>query len=57
MFMKIEKNKNITRFSQHLDKEYGKLGSKTRDKYQKGFEEFKNNVLPEESKNETVKNH
>lgn len=48
--MKIEKIKNLTQFSDHLDKEYGKSGSKMRDKYEKGFEEFKLNILSEESK-------
>lgn len=37
--MKTKKNKLVS-FDDHLDKEYGKKGTKTRDEYEMGFELF-----------------
>jgi DNA-binding XRE family transcriptional regulator len=34
-------NKNLTSFADHLDKQYGKRGTKKRDNYEEGFEAFK----------------
>jgi len=34
-------NKNLTSFADHLDKQYGKLGTPTRENYEEGFETFK----------------
>ena len=34
-------NKNLTSFADHLDKQYGKLGTPDREKYEEGFETFK----------------
>ena len=34
-------NKNLTSFADHLDKQYGKLGTPAREKYEEGFETFK----------------
>ncbi len=34
-------NKKLTSFAGHLDKQYGKLGTPTREKYEEGFEAFK----------------
>ena len=38
-------NKNLTPLSKILEKEYGKKGTKKRDEFEKGFEEFKLGVL------------
>ena len=45
-------NRNITSFRDHLDAEYGKEGTKTRDQYEAGFEAFKLGVLLHELRNE-----
>ncbi len=45
--MKTKKNK-ITRFEDHLDKEYGKRGTAKREKYEQGFESFKLGVILQE---------
>ena len=43
------KTKNsITRFEDHLDQEYGKIGTPSRDKYEQGFEAFKLGVILQE---------
>ncbi len=39
------KNKNLTSFREHLDKEYGKVGTQSRTEYEEGFEAFKLGVL------------
>jgi HTH-type transcriptional regulator / antitoxin HipB len=39
---------NITNFDDHLDREYGKIGSPSRDKYEQGFEAFKLGVILQE---------
>jgi len=39
---------NITRFEDHLDQEYGKIGTPSRDKYEQGFEAFKLGVILQE---------
>ena len=46
--MKKIKNKNLTSFSDHLDKQYGKVGTTKRDVYEQGFEAFKLGVLIQE---------
>lgn len=38
-------NKNLTSFSDHLDKEYGKRGTKKREKFEEGFDAFKLGVM------------
>ena len=43
--MKKIKNKNLTSFADHLDKEYGKIGTAKREAYEQGFEAFKLGVL------------
>ncbi len=42
------KKNNVTSFSDHLDKLYGKVGTKTRSEYEDGFESFKLGVLLQE---------
>ncbi len=34
-------NNHLTSFADHLDREYGKRGTKKREKYERGFEVFK----------------
>lgn len=46
--MKKEKNKNLTSFTDHLDKQYGKIGTAKRDDFEQGFEAFKLGVLIQE---------
>ena len=43
--MKKTKNKNLTSFAVHLDKQYGKRGTAKRETYEQGFEAFKLSVL------------
>jgi HTH-type transcriptional regulator / antitoxin HipB len=45
-------NKNLTSFADHLDSEYGKLGTETREKYEAGFEAFKLGVMLQELRKE-----
>lgn len=40
--------KNLTSFADHLDKEYGKRGTKKREAYEREFEAFKIGVLIQE---------
>ncbi|MBK8701924.1 MAG: helix-turn-helix transcriptional regulator [Saprospiraceae bacterium] len=42
------KNNNLTSFRDHLDAEYGKIGTKSRTEYEEGFEAFKLGVLLQE---------
>jgi len=47
------KNKTrVVRFEDHLNKEYGVLGTKTRDQYEEGFEAFKLGVMLQEFRKE-----
>jgi len=39
------KNNKIKSFRQHLDEQYGKVGTPSRDEYEEGFEAFKLGVL------------
>jgi DNA-binding XRE family transcriptional regulator len=39
------KSNNLTSFKDHLDKEYGKVGTQSRTEYEEGFEAFKLGVL------------
>ncbi len=45
--MKTNKKKIIT-FNEHLDNEYGKVGTARRNKYEQGFEAFKLGVMLQE---------
>ena len=45
--MKTMKNKTIS-FQEHLDREYGKRGTRTREKYEQGYETFKLGVMLQE---------
>ena len=46
--MKKTKNKTLTSFADHLDKQYGKRGTAKREAYEQGFEAFKLGVLIQE---------
>lgn len=46
--MKNKENKNLTSFSDHLDQQYGKRGTKEREKFEEGFEAFKLGVMIQE---------
>lgn len=43
-------DKRITSFDDHLDEQYGKDGTETRDKFQEEFETFKIGVLIQEAR-------
>lgn len=45
-------NKNLTSFSEHLDSQYGKRGSESREKYEQEFETFKLGVMLQELRKE-----
>lgn len=44
----MNKGIKITKFSDHLDQEYGKIGTPGRDKYEQEFEAFKLGVMLQE---------
>lgn len=44
----MSKKSKITTFQEHLDKRYGKSGSKSRDNYEQGFEAFKLGIILQE---------
>lgn len=48
--MKKKLNKHLTSFEDHLDKQYGKKGTRKREKYEQGFESFKLGVLIQEAR-------
>ena len=49
--MKTE-NKKITSFAQHLDAQYGKTGTETRQKHEEEYESFELGVLIQEMRKE-----
>jgi hypothetical protein len=48
----MKKKRNITSFSEHLDKQYGKRGTKKREKYEQEFETFKLGVMLQDLRKE-----
>src|SRR4030043_1103757 len=50
--MKKTVNKNLTSFEDHLDQQYGKLGTPEREKFEEGFEAFKLGVMIQELRKE-----
>jgi DNA-binding transcriptional regulator YiaG len=46
--MKNQTNSNLTSYETHLDVQYGKRGTETRENYEQGFEAFKLGVLIQE---------
>jgi len=45
-------NKNLTSFGRHLDKQYGKPGTKQREAYEQEFEAFKLGIFIQELREE-----
>jgi DNA-binding XRE family transcriptional regulator len=48
-----KKHKNLTSFNDHLDQQYGKRGTKNREKYEEGFEAFKLGVMIQQLRKES----
>jgi DNA-binding XRE family transcriptional regulator len=46
--MKNKEKKKLTSFSDHLDQQYGKRGTKEREMFEEGFEAFKLGVMIQE---------
>lgn len=46
----MKTNRKITSFDDHLDKQYGKIGTESRDKFQEEFETFRIGVLIQEAR-------
>lgn len=46
----MKTDKRITSFDDHLDQQYGKAGTESRDKFQEEFETFKIGVLIQEAR-------
>ena len=46
--MKNQANNNLTSFADHLDEQYGKRGTETRENYEQGFEALKLGVFIQE---------
>jgi len=45
-------SKDLTSFTDHLDKQYGKMGTATREEYEEGFEAFKLGAMLQELRKE-----
>jgi DNA-binding XRE family transcriptional regulator len=50
--MKKQGNNNLTSFTDHLDDQYGKRGTKEREEFEEGFEAFKIGVMLQELRKE-----
>lgn len=46
----MSKNKKLTSFEDHLDQQYGKKGTPSRENYEQEFEAFKIGVLIQEAR-------
>ena len=46
----MKTDKRITSFDDHLDEQYGKTGTESRDKFQEEFETFKIGILIQEAR-------
>ena len=51
--MKKNKQDNLTSFADHLDLQYGKKGTTSREQYEEGFEAFKLGVMLQELRKES----
>ena len=51
--MKKTTKDNLTSFANHLDLQYGKKGTKSREQYEEGFEAFKLGVMLQELRKES----
>jgi hypothetical protein len=52
----MKKDKIITSFDDHLDEQYGKIGTASRDEFNEGFEKYKIGVVLEEEKKTNIIN-
>lgn len=50
--MKKKTNSNLTSFEDHLDQQYGKMGTAQREKFEEGFEAFKLGAMIQELRKE-----
>jgi len=50
--MKKTVNNNLTSLEDHLDQQYGKIGTPEREKFEEGFEAFKLGVMIQELRKE-----
>jgi HTH-type transcriptional regulator / antitoxin HipB len=50
--MKKQINNNLTSFTDHLDEQYGKRGTKEREEFEEGFETFKLGLMLQELRKE-----
>jgi DNA-binding XRE family transcriptional regulator len=50
--MKKTVSNNLTSFEDHLDQQYGKIGTPEREKFEEGFEAFKLGVMIQELRKE-----
>ena len=48
----MKKNKNIKSFDEHLDEQYGKKGSESRNEFESGYEAFKLGMALQQLRNE-----
>ena len=46
----MKTNKNITSFDSHIDENYGKAGTESREKFQEEFETFRIGILIQEAR-------
>ena len=49
---KTENNKNLTSFTDHLNSQYGKRGTESREQYEQEFEAFKLGIMFQELRKE-----
>ena len=49
---KVEDNKNLTSFFDHLNSQYGKRGTERREQYEQEFEAFKLGIMLQELRKE-----
>jgi len=49
---KVENNKKLTSLAEHLDSQYGKRGTESREQYEQEFETFKLGVMLQELRKE-----
>ena len=50
--MSKKTNKNLTSLTEHIEKQYGKRGTKKREEYEEGYEAFKLGVMLQELRKE-----
>ncbi|MCW3787269.1 helix-turn-helix domain-containing protein [Plebeiibacterium sediminum] len=48
-----KENRNLTSFQDHLNEQYGEMGTPERDKFEEGFEAFKLGVMIQELRKES----